>query len=78
MVNQRHELAIQALTERERSSWQEESGYMQIVRDRILKAAQNRHVSYLQAFVSEKAATSQDGLTAFDPIELAIYISRRL
>lgn len=51
---------------------------MQIVRDRILKAAQNRHVSYLQAFVSEKAATSQDGLTAFDPIELAIYISRRL
>ena len=52
---------------------------MQIVRDRILKAAQTRHVSYLQAFLGEKEASAQgQGLTAFDPIELAIYISRRL
>ena len=52
---------------------------MKLVRERILKAAQSKHVSYLQAFLSEKEqeAKAEEGFT-FDPIELSLYISRRL
>ena len=47
-----------------------------MVRDRILKAAQSHHSSYLQAYFAEK--NEDETKLKFDPIELSLYISRRL
>ena len=54
ITNQRQQAAIEALTEHKRKNWQGDANYMMVVKERILKAAQSRHVSYLQAFLAEK------------------------
>ena len=53
-ANWRMEQALQAVTEKDRHTWQHDSEYMQLIRDRILKAAKIKHESYLMAFLAEK------------------------
>ena len=74
-VCSKHEKTINELTEK--SNWQEDSKYMHFVRERILQSVQIRHASYLEAFLSEKQEAG-DSKQLFDPIELALYICRRL
>jgi len=68
--------ALQANSAKDRSKWQQDSTYMRLIKDRILKAAQSRHASYLKAFISEKGVSEEHH--AFDSIELTLYICRRL
>lgn len=76
----KQEESIRALTENERVNWKEDSNYIRHVRERIVKTAQSRHSSYLEQYFQEKGCSVQDeaSMQQFDPIDLALYICRRL
>lgn len=64
------------MVEQENGKWQDDSKYMQQVKERILKVCQSKFASYLTLFLNDKGIS--DPSQPFDAVELSLYICRRL
>ena len=73
---QQKEQTLRTIEETDYLQWQLDSKFLKVIKDRVVNAAHNRHLSYLRAFLSEKGLT--DATEQFDPIDLTLYTSGRL
>lgn len=67
---------LRTIEEQDYLQWQIDSKFMQVIKDRVVINAHNRHLTYLRAFLEEQELS--DTSEQFDPVDLTLYISRRL